>query len=497
MFNSILFIENKTGDDDHDSFAFNRSSFPKDFVFGTSSSSYQYEGAYNEDGRGPSNWDTYTHKHPERVAGSANGDVAIDHYHRYKEDVALMKDIGLDAYKFSISWSRILPNGKLSGGVNRKGIQFYNDLINELLSKGLQPYVTLFHWDVPQHLDEEYGGFLSSDIVLDFQDYAELCYKEFGDRVKHWVTLNEPWSFSNGGYTVGTFAPGRCSKSAGNCSAGNSATEPYLTAHYQLLAHAAAVKVYKKKYQVNQKGIIGISLISDWAVPFSETQADTDATQRAIDFMFGWFMDPLTYGTYPKIMQSLCGDRLPKFTEEESYMIKGSYDFIGLNYYTAHYVVNYPYSEDVQASYLRDCHCNKTMEKNGVPIGPKGGSNWLSVYPRGILDLLHYIKKRYNNPMIYITENGIDEINNTTLSLEEALKDDMRIDYHSSHLSFALGAINEGVDLRGYFAWSFLDNFEWDDGYTVRFGINYIDFNTMKRHPKHSSVWFKKFLLHG
>ncbi|KAF5191302.1 Beta-glucosidase, partial [Thalictrum thalictroides] len=353
--------------------------------------------------------------------------------------------------------------GKLSGGVNRKGIQFYNDLINELLSKGLQPYVTLFHWDVPQHLEEEYGGFLSSDIVLDFQDYAELCYKEFGDRVKHWITVNEPWSHSNGGYNLGTMAPGRCSEPTGNCSAGNSATEPYLTAHNQLLAHAAAVKLYKEKYQVIQKGIIGISLVSDWLVPFSETQADKDATQRAIDFMFGWFMEPIAYGMYPKIMQSLCGDRLPKFTKEESSMIKGSYDFIGLNYYTSNYVENYPFSEDVQPSYLRDCHCNKTKEKNGVPIGPKGGSDWLSVYPRGILDLLLYIKQRYKNPTIYITENGIDEVNNSTLSLEEALKDDQRIDYHSRHLSFALGAINEGVDLRGYFAWSFFDNFEWNE----------------------------------
>ncbi|KAF5195422.1 Beta-glucosidase [Thalictrum thalictroides] len=454
MFNLIFIIE-RTGGDHHDSDTFNRSSFPKYFVFGTSSSSYQYEGAYNEDGKGPSIWDTYTHEHPERIAGGTNGDVATDHYHRYKEDVALMKDIGVDAYKFSISWSRILPNGKLSGGVNRKGIQFYNDLINELLSKGLQPYVTLFHWDVPQYLDEEYGGFLSSDIVLDFQDYAGLCYKEFGDRVKHWVTLNEPYGHSINGYCFGTMAPGRCSKPTGNCSAGNSATEPYLTAHNQLLAHAAAVKVYKEKYQVNQKGIIGISLVCDWAVPFSETQADKDATQRAIDFMFGWFMEPLTYGTYPNIMQSVSGDRLPKFTKEESSMLKGSYDFIGLDYYTASYVVNYPFSEDVQPSYLTDCHCNKTKEKNGVPIGPKGGSVWLSVYPRGILDLLLYIKERYKNPTIYITENGIDEVDNSTLSLEEVLKDDQRIEYHGRHLSFALEAINEGVDLRGYFAWAY------------------------------------------
>ncbi|KAF9612967.1 hypothetical protein IFM89_004670 [Coptis chinensis] len=335
--------------------------------------------------------------------------------------------------------------------------------------------------------------FCRNTFRSDFRDYAELCYKEFGDRVKHWITLNEPSSFSSGGYAMGILAPGRCSKQIRNCSAGNSATEPYITGHNQLLAHAAAVKVYKEKYQAEQNGNIGITLVSHWMVPFSPAKVHKDAAQRAIDFMFGWFMDPLTYGAYPKNMQLLVGNRLPKFSKNQSDMVKGSFDFLGLNYYTANYATNNP-SSNVQASYLTDSLATLTTERNGTSIGPKAGSSWLFVYPRGIRDLLLYTKQRYKNPTIYITENGIDEVNNKTFSLEEALTDNMRIDYYHRHLSFVLNTIKKGMNLRGYFAWSLLDNFEWAEGYTVRFGINYVDFKTKKRYPKHSSIWFKKFL---
>ncbi|GMN57296.1 hypothetical protein TIFTF001_026410 [Ficus carica] len=213
----------------YDTVLLNRSSFPVDFIFGTASSSYQYEGAVKEGGRGPSIWDTFTHNYPEKITDGSNGDVATDEYHRYKEDVGLMKDMNVDAYRFSISWSRLLPNGKLSGGVNKEGIKYYNNLIDALLANGLKPFVTLFHWDLPQTLEDEYGGFLSPHIVNHFKDYAELCYKEFGDRVKHWITLNEPYSYSNGGYAIGTLAPGRCSEWQNlNCTGGDSGTEPYL-----------------------------------------------------------------------------------------------------------------------------------------------------------------------------------------------------------------------------------------------------------------------------
>jgi len=475
----------------------NRQSFPAGFVFGTAAASYQYEGAANEGGRGPSIWDTYTHKYPGKIADGSNGDVANDQYHHYKEDVGIMKGMNLDAYRFSISWSRVLPKGKLSGGVNKEGINYYNNLINELLAKGIQPYVTIFHWDTPQALEDEYGGFLSPHIVDDFQDYAELCFKEFGDRVKHWITLNEPWSYSNAGYTGMGLAPGRCSAWQNlNCTGGDSGTEPYIVAHHQLLSHASAVKVYKQKYQVTQKGIIGITLVSHWMVPSNKAKHNKNAAQRALDFMLGWFLDPLTTGDYPRSMRSLVNNRLPKFTTEQIKLVNGSFDFIGLNYYTAYYASNTPKPNPATPSYSTDSRANLTSTKrNGKVIGPQAASSWLFVYPRGIKDLLLYTKKKYNLPVIYITENGIDEFNNATWTLQEALADYQRIDYYSRHLRFLLNAIKNGVNVKGYFAWSLLDNFEWSNGYTVRFGINYVDYkNGQKRFPKLSAHWFTDFL---
>ncbi|XP_062171754.1 beta-glucosidase 12-like [Alnus glutinosa] len=474
----------------------NRSSFPPGFIFGTASASYQYEGAVNEGGRGPSIWDTFTHTYPDKISDGSNGDVAVDQFHRYKEDVGIMKEMEVDAYRFSISWSRILPNGKLSGGVNQDGIRYYNKLINELLDKGLKPFATLFHWDLPQTLEDEYGGFLSPRIADDFRDYAEVCFKEFGDRVKHWITLNESYTFSSSGYVVGTSAPGRCSSWQNlNCTGGDSGTEPYLVSHHQLLAHAAAVQVYKQKYQAEQKGVIGITLVTSWFVPFSDSTDNRNAAQRALDFTLGWFLDPLTNGDYPHSMRALVGKRLPQFTEEQAKLVKGSFDFLGLNYYTANYASDAPGLNSGKPSYLTDSLVNLTTERNGIPIGPQAGSSWLFVYPSGFLDLLLYVKEKYNNPLIYITENGVDEVNNPNLSLGDALVDNHRIEYHHSHLSYLRQAIMEGVNIKGYFAWSLLDNFEWDAGYTVRFGIYYVDFkNGLKRHPKLSADWFKNFL---
>ncbi|XP_024020309.1 beta-glucosidase 12-like [Morus notabilis] len=480
----------------YDTVFLNRSSFPPGFIFGTASSAYQYEGSVKEGGRGPSIWDIYTHKYPERIENGSNGDVANDEYHRYKEDVRNMKEMNLDAYRFSISWSRLLPNGKLSGGVNKEGIKYYSNLINELLANGLKPFVTLFHWDLPQALEDEYGGFLSPHIVNHFKDYAELCFKEFGDRVKHWITLNEPWSYSIGGYSEGFFPPGRCSDWQNlNCTGGDSGTEPYLVSHYQLLSHATAVKLYKEKYQASQKGVIGIALVSNWFVPFSNAKQHQNTALRAIDFMFGWFMDPLANGDYPHSMRSLVGKRLPKFTKEESKLVKGSFDFLGLNYYTTNYAAYASNHNSVNGSYTTDAQANLTPQRNGVPIGPKAASEWLYVYPVGIHEILLYTKRMYYNPLIYITENGIDEFNDPKLSLEQALNDTQRIDYHFRHLSYLRKAIKDGVNVKGYFAWSLLDNFEWFSGYSVRFGINYVDYNNeQKRYPKLSAHWFKKFL---
>ncbi|ONK79033.1 uncharacterized protein A4U43_C01F2180 [Asparagus officinalis] len=473
-----------------------RRSFPAGFVFGTASAAYQFEGAVNEGGRGPSIWDNFTHRHPEKIADGSNGDIAEDQYHRYKEDIKRMKEIGLDAYRLSISWTRILPNGSLSGGINQAGVNHYNNLINELLSSGLQPLVTLNHFDPPQGLEDEYGGYLSRRIVEDFLEYSEICFREFGDRVKHWVTLNEPSMFCTYGYGTGRGAPGRCSRWEGNCSAGDSSREPYIACHNQLLAHAAAVKLYRSKYQGYQKGKIGISLSCNWFLPFSDSKPDRDAAQRAVDFMYGWFMDPLTEGEYPVIMRELVGDRLPKFTEEQSEIVKGSFDFIGLNYYSTNYVSNLPVlSNNVHASYNSDLHVNVTGIRNGIPIGGRTGVSSYYNYPQGLRDALLYTKTRYNNPTIYITENGMAEPNNKTATVEESVKDRGRVQFFKGHLLHLQQSIREGVDVKGYFAWSLLDDFEWAGGYTVRFGIYYIDYEDgLRRYPKSSAFWFQSFL---
>lgn len=479
--------------------ALNRSYYPHDFSWGAASAAYQVEGGANLGGKGPSIWDTFTHKYPNKITDHSTGDVACDSYHKYKDDVENLVHLNMDAYRFSISWPRVLPRGKLSGGVNEEGIKYYNNLINDLLAKGIQPYVTLFHWDVPQALEDDYLGFLSEKIVVDFRDYTELCFQRFGDRVKHWITLNEPWSFAGGGYVVGYLAPGRCSAWLNNnCTGGNSGTEPYIVAHNQLLAHAAAVATYKEKYQKSQKGEIGITLVTTWVKPLTNSSINIRAQKRSLDFKFGWFMDPITNGDYPRIMRSLVGNRLPKFSPKQSEMLKGSFDFLGLNYYTTTYAANeLVFTNSLNKSYDSDPQVLLTAVKNGVPIGAQPGASWLYVYPRGLLDLLLYIKDKYNSPRIYITENGVDQQDNSTspLPLKEALNDTVRIEYYHGHLSYLLKAIKAGVKVEGYFAWSLLDNFEWASGYTSRFGIYYTDFKKdQKRIPKLSVEWLRKFL---
>ncbi|KAM3358468.1 beta-glucosidase 13-like [Capsicum galapagoense] len=469
---------------------FNRTIFPSSFLFGASTSSYQYEGAANEDGKGPSIWDTFTHNHPERIADHSNGDVAIDFYHRYKEDIRLMKLQGLNGFRFSISWSRILPYGKLSKGVNRKGISFYNNLINELLANGIQPLVSIFHWDLPQALEDEYQGFLSPQIADDFRDYAELCFQEFGDRIKHWITINEPYTYAVFGYALGFDAPGRCSYYNG-CAAGDAATEPYIVAHHLLLAHAKTVNLYREQYKAKQKGKIGISLISNWFVPYSTKEEDIDAAQRGLDFMFGWFIDPVTYGDYPASMHKAAKNRLPKFTIEETEMVKNSYDFLGLNYYTSTYAANIPYVDVV--NYVTDAHVHQTGKKNEIPICEPTGLETNFVVPKGLQDLLVYTKKKYKNPIIYVTENGMSDANVTTV--QQGVDDLERAEYIRQYLLAIKDALQDGVNVNGYFVWALLDNFEWRWGYTQRYGINYVDFNNnLKRYPKRSALWLKEFL---
>ncbi|KAF8049079.1 hypothetical protein N665_2299s0001 [Sinapis alba] len=315
---------------------FNRTSFPKNFTFGAATSAYQIEGAAH---RALNGWDYFTHRYPERVPDHSSGDLACDSYDLYKEDVKLLKRMKAQAYRLSIAWSRILPS--------------------------IEPYVTIFHWDVPQTLEDEYGGFLSRRIVEDYKNYAELLFQRFGDRVKFWITLNQPYSLASKGYGDGSYPPGRCT----GCEfGGNSGTEPYIVAHNQLLAHAKTVALYRKRYQKLHGGKIGTTLIGRWFTPLNENSIlDKAAAKRAFDFIVGWFLDPLIYGRYPKIMRQMVGRRLPKFTPQESKLVKGSLDFLGLNYYVTQYATNAPPS--TQPSVLTDSRVRLDYYRNGVPIG--------------------------------------------------------------------------------------------------------------------------------
>uniref|UniRef100_A0A7N0SZP6 Beta-glucosidase n=2 Tax=Kalanchoe fedtschenkoi TaxID=63787 RepID=A0A7N0SZP6_KALFE len=308
----------------HSSDKFSRYDFPSGFVFGAGSSAYQVEGAAKEDGRTASIWDKYAE------AGHEVG--TSDQYHKYKEDVKLMVEAGLDAYRLSISWSRLIPNGR--GPINPRGLEYYNNLLNELTANGIEPHVTLHHSDHPQSLEDEYGGWVDRKIVEDFTAYADVCFHHFGDRVKYWTTLNEANVFIIMGFNFGATPPQRCTANFFiNCTRGNSSTEPYLAGHNMLLAHALAVKLYKEKYQGKQNGLIGINLFGFNVYPKTDSIQDAVATQRAKDFLLGWFMNPLTSGDYPKAMKETVGSRLPNFMPEEAEMVKGSYNFIALNHY--------------------------------------------------------------------------------------------------------------------------------------------------------------------
>ncbi|XP_022738214.1 beta-glucosidase 13-like [Durio zibethinus] len=474
-----------------------RSDFPSDFVFGASTAAAQIEGSSKSGGKGPSVWDEYVRKFPEKIMNRSNLEVAIDSYNRYKEDGLVLRDLGVDAYRFSIPWTRILPDGTLSGGINQEGVNHYNNLIDELIKHGIKPFVTLMHFDSPEALENKYGGFLNRTVVKDFKNYAEICFKAFGDRVKNWITINEPLIIAKFGYAMGVAPPGRCSDRR-NCPAGDSATEPYVAAHNLLLAHATAAKLYKEKYQATQGGQIGMSLVGQYYEPYSNTLFDRIAAKRAMDFELGWFMEPLVRGQYPLSMRRLVKGRLPVFTEKEKKLVNGSFDFIGINYYTSRYVKNIPINpKAAPVSFLADEHINSTVVKNGVPIGPKAEGSWfLYIYPKGLYKILKFMKKHYNkNLIIYITENGVTEKKNDSIPIHQVLNDQFRIEFVQKHLQQISKAVNNGVNVKGYFYWSLFDDFEWTEGFGVGFGLYYIDYNNnLKRIPKKSAKWYHDFV---
>ena len=452
--------------------------FPKDFIWGTATSAYQIEGAWQEEGKGPSIWDVFSHI-PGKIINNDTGDIACDHYHKLEEDIQLLKNLGVNAYRFSIAWTRIQPTGY--GKRNIGGIKFYSKLIDLLLENDIEPWVTLFHWDTPAALVFEKDGWLNPEIADDFAEYARICFEEFGDRVKKWTTLNEPWVTSILGHGLGVFAPGRISDS-----------EPYIVAHNLLRAHGKAANIYHTEFQPNQNGIIGVSNNCDWREPKTDSIEDKLAAERALEFYLAWFADPLYKGEYPKSMVENIGNRLPQFTEEDRKLIKGSCDYFGLNHYTTMLAENdtrknIKNGEDTFGGLNED---EKVILSADESWSKKNTMDW-PIVPWGINKLLKWIDKRYDRPKIYITENGgcfNDKLNDGKIADEE------RIYYLDSYIKEVGKAIKAGVNVKGYFVWSLMDNFEWASGYSQRFGLHYVNYETQERIPKESAKWYSNFI---
>uniref|UniRef100_A0A8C8S6Q4 Cytosolic beta-glucosidase n=1 Tax=Pelusios castaneus TaxID=367368 RepID=A0A8C8S6Q4_9SAUR len=455
--------------------------FPSGFAWGAATAAYQVEGGWNADGKGPSVWDTFTHQGGDRVFKNQTGDVACGSYTLWEEDLKCIKQLGLTHYRFSLSWSRLLPDGT-TGFINQQGVDYYDKIIDDLLANGIVPMVTLYHFDLPQHLEDQ-GGWRSDAISEAFDNYAQFCFRTFGDRVKLWITINEPYVVAKDGYEKGIVAPGILEPGTG----------AYRTAHNMIKAHAKAWHSYDVLFRKKQHGLVSIALNSDWAEPLDPAcTADQEATKRYMAFCLDWFAEPIfTSGDYPAIMNSQVSvmsskqgyrsSRLPEFTEEEKRMIKGTADFFALNYYTTRRVKHQENTHS-EPSISEDREAEQIMDRSW-PVA--SGSSWLAVVPWGLHRLLKYIKNTYNNPVIYITENGFSQ------SDPAPLDDTQRWEYFRLTLQEILKAISlDDVHLKGYFVWSLLDNFEWTCGYSCRFGLFHVDFENpaLPRVPYRSAI---------
>ncbi|KAH9939868.1 beta-glucosidase 1A [Amylocystis lapponica] len=449
---------------------------PSDFLWGYATASYQIEGSAAEGGRGRSIWDTFS-KIPGKIVDGSDGAIATDSYRRWREDVALLKSYGVRAYRFSLSWSRIIPLGGRGDPVNKEGITFYRGLVEELLKNDIVPFVTLYHWDLPQGLHDRYGGWLNKEeIVEDYVNYAKVCFDALGDLVKNWITHNEPWVISVLGYQKGVFAPGHKSN-----------TEGWIVGHNLILAHAYAVKLYREEYKPVHGGQIGITLDCHWQLPYDDSPENMEAAARGIDFKLGRFAEPIYKGRYPERVKAMIGDRLPVFTAEELAVVKGSSDFFGLNTYTTQIVQDG--GDDEGNGKIKIGH----IRKDGTKLGTQAHVAWLVSYPPGFRLLLNYLWKTYEKP-IYVTENGFAAKNENVLPREEVLHDVDRVEYFEGYANALVQAVTEdGVQMKGYFGWSLLDNYEWADGYQTRFGVTYVDLATQARYPKDSAKFLTKW----
>ncbi|KAF5668872.1 beta-glucosidase [Fusarium heterosporum] len=461
-------------------------SLPSDFKWGFATASYQIEGAVDKDGRGPANWDTFCAK-PGKIADGSSGVTACDSYNRTAEDIALLKSLGANSYRFSLCWSRIIPLGGREDPINQAGIDHYRKFVDDLLDAGITPFITLFHWDVPDELDRRYGGLMNrEEFPLDFERYARVVFESI-PRCKNWITHNEPWCSAILGYSTGSNAPGRCSD-RNKSDVGDSSTEPWIVGHNLLVAHGRAVKIYREEFKPKNGGEIGITLNGDATYPWDpKDPRDVEAANRKIEFAISWFADPIYFGDYPESMKAQLGDRLPTFTPEEKALVLGSNDFYGMNHYTANYVKHRD-GEAEPEDFVGNLELH-FWNHRGDCIGPETQSSWLRPCAPGFRDLLVWLSKRYGYPRMYVTENGTSIKGENDMPREKILQDDFRAQYYDDYVRAMADASNlDGVDVHGYFAWSLLDNFEWAEGYETRFGVTYVDYeNDQKRYPKKSA----------
>jgi beta-glucosidase len=435
------------------------SKLPKGFVLGAATSSYQIEGAWSEDGKGESIWDRFVHT-PGTIEDGTTGDVACDHVHRMHEDVDLMADLGLDAYRFSISWPRVLPTG--IGTVSEAGLAFYDRLVDALLEKGIEPFPTLYHWDLPQAL-QDVGGWAARTTVDAFSEYAEIVSRRLGDRVKHWITLNEPFVSATIGHLEGRHAPGHRSE-----------REALAATHHLLLAHGRSVPILREHVQ---GGLIGITLVLGVAHAASDSEQDAIAAAMFDAALNRTYLDPLSARGYPAEVPY---DRavLDSFVRADDLeQIAAPIDFLGVNYYTRHVARSDTVPEEENAPRL-------------VTVGKEKTDMGWEVYPEGLFEVFDRLSRDYDFPAYYVTENGAAYPD--VVDADGLVRDGERISYLRRHLQQAARIVEARIPLRGYFAWSLMDNFEWSYGLKKRFGLIYVDFETGRRIPKASFAWYKE-----
>ncbi|MHA2035326.1 MAG: GH1 family beta-glucosidase [Promethearchaeota archaeon] len=439
--------------------------FPKDFLWGTATASYQIEGAWNEDSKGESIWDMVSHT-SGKVRNGDTGDVACDHYHRYKEDVQLMKQLNLNAYRFSISWSRIFPEGR--GKANKEGVEFYDNLINELIANDIEPVVTLYHWDLPLTL-QKIGSWESREVVDAYVEYAKFVFDHYGNRVKKWITFNEPQVFTVSFYGGGVFTGKRDLKGG------------YIASTNVNVAHAKVVNSFRdSKYP---DGNIGITLNLSQIYPKSKSTLNSEATHFIDGITNRWYLDPVLKGEYPKDILNFLYKKFefPAIPKEDLVLLKENpIDFLGINNYNCTWVAAEQPDDLTRVS--------KLIKREKIEGREYSDYGW-EVCPEGLYDLLVRVDEDYDHPIIYITENGYADKDDNIIS--GIVQDDDRMNYLKRYFKAANDAIKEGVKLKGYFIWSLIDNFEWLQGYSIRFGLIRVNFETQERFWKKSAQWYK------